>query len=287
VAFGLARLGRDVDFLTQLGTDAHGALMRGHLESAGVLLSTSSDHAERTPSARALLDESGAAHYELDVEWRLDLATATTPGAHLHLGSFPAFLGGTPADVEALLLKARATSTTSFDPNIRPALMPAQHLVRDRLEALLPWIDVIKASDEDVAWLYPDLDPVDVIARWLTLGPSLAIVTLGREGSLAAASAGLIRVPAQRVEVVDTVGAGDSYMSALLDGLAGADLLGNDRRENLQSASVPLVRAVLERAARAAGITVTRAGANPPDRVELLINAVAESCRPDSTSEGK
>jgi len=130
VAFGLARLGREVAFLTQLGADSHGALMRRHLEGVGVRLGRSGDVAARTPSAGAQLDASGAAPYDLDVDWRLPLDTAAVGHHHLHLGSFAAFLGSAPADVEAVLAKAHAAATTSFDPNIRPALLPAQHRSR-------------------------------------------------------------------------------------------------------------------------------------------------------------
>ena len=137
VALGLARLGHQVDFLTQLGVDRHGALMRDHLERAGVRLRTPGADTVRTPSARAVLDESGAAHYELDVDWLLELATAQARQAHLHLGSFPAFLTREPTDVDDLLRRAHAVTTTSFDPNIRPALLPPCDFVRERLEALL------------------------------------------------------------------------------------------------------------------------------------------------------
>lgn len=268
VAIGLARLGRQVGFLTQLGADRHGVLMRDHLERAGVQLRVADADGARTPSARAVLDQSGAAHYELDVDWQLELAAVQVGHAHLHLGSFPAFLSE-PTDVDDLLRRAHAVTTTSLDPNIRPALLPPSDLVRVRLETLLAWIDVIKASDEDIAWLYPGRDPIDVISHWLDLGPSLAIVTLGSEGSIAAGAAGLARVPALRVEVADTVGAGDSYMSALLDGLAGANLLGAASRDALRASPSGTVQTIVKRAARAAAITVTRPGANPPTLDEL------------------
>lgn len=268
VAIGLARLGRQVGFLTQLGVDRHGALMRDHLERAGVQLRVADADGARTPSARAVLDQSGAAHYELDVDWLLNPAAVQVGQAHLHLGSFPAFLSE-PTDVDDLLRRAHAVTTTSLDPNIRPALLPPSDLVRDRLESLLAWIDVIKASDEDIAWLYPGRDPIDVVSHWLDLGPALAVVTLGSEGSIAAGAAGLVRVPAQRVEVADTVGAGDSYMSALLDGLAGTDLIGTARRRALHASPAETMQPIIERAAHAAAITVTRPGANPPTRDEL------------------
>lgn len=269
VAVGLARLGRTVDFLTQLGADSHGVLMRAHLEEAGVRVRTSGGGDVRTPSARAVLDESGAAQYELDVDWRLEVSAARVDRAHLHLGSFAAFLGAAPTAVDDTLRQACVASTTSFDPNIRPALLPPSPLVRERLETLLTWIDVVKASDEDIAWLYPGRDPIDAISHWLDLGPSLAVVTMGSEGSIAATSVGPVRVPPEPVEVVDTVGAGDSYMSALLDGLAGADLIGAGRRDALVRAPVEAVRVVLVRAARAAAITVMRTGASPPSSEDL------------------
>ncbi|MGM7422243.1 PfkB family carbohydrate kinase, partial [Cellulosimicrobium sp. CpK407] len=160
-------------------------------------------------------------------------------------------------------------ATITYDPNARPALMGDPADARARIEALVALADVVKVSDEDLAWLVPGTDPVAVARDWLALGPALVVVTYGGEGALALTAAGEQRVTAPRVEVVDTVGAGDSFMGALLDGLWDAGLLGADRRDALRAVDTATLTRLLERCAAVAAVTVSRAGANPPRRAEL------------------
>jgi len=153
---------------------------------------------------------------------------------------------------------------------MRPALMgsPAQTL--PVVDALVAAADVIKVSDEDLLWLHPDEAPDDVAARWATAGPAVVVVTHGGEGAFAVTSTGLrVQIVAPRVTVADTVGAGDSFMSGLIDGLWTAGLLGADRRAALHAIDEGTLTAVLERCARIAAITVSRAGANPPTAAEV------------------
>ncbi|GMA37648.1 hypothetical protein GCM10025876_38520 [Demequina litorisediminis] len=133
-----------------------------------------------------------------------------------------------------------------------------------RTESCIGLADVVKASDEDIAWLYPDLSLEEVLAHWGRLGAKVCVATLGAEGSLAAIGGETVRVEPIRVDVVDTVGAGDSFMSALIDGMLRSGLLGLDARATLAEASVDQIASTVRRAARAAAITVSRAGANPP-----------------------
>lgn len=268
VAYGLARLGRAVTLRTELGDDSHGELARHHLDSAGVTLATTRPASGRTASATAVLGPDGSATYEFDLTW--DLADDTPAvGHHLHTGSIAAYLAP-GADVVARLARAaRATSTVSFDPNIRAALLADPAAAHARLEELLGLSDIVKASDEDLRWLYPDEEPEDAVRAWLQRGPGVVVLTRGAEGSVAFTAAGSVTVPSAPVTVVDTVGAGDSYMAALLDGLDTHHLLGADRRGDLAAIGLDVLQATLERAARAAGITVSRAGANPPTAAEL------------------
>ena len=135
---------------------------------------------------------------------------------------------------------------------------------------LLAVADVVKASDEDVAWLEPDKTPEEVAASWLSHGPALVVITRGGDGALASGRAsGAVSRPGVAVDVVDTVGAGDSFMSALLAGLARRDLLGADRREALRSLTAADVGALLDEAVAASAITCSRAGADPPYSREL------------------
>lgn len=269
VALGLGRLGRDVELLTALGDDAHGQLVRTHLESSGVGLAAGAP-ADHTSVATAHLDAQGVATYDFDLEWALakDAVTRPAPLA-VHTGSIAAVLEPGGSDVERRLREARATSTITYDPNARPTLMGSPHAALARIEAFVELADVVKVSDEDLEWLMPGVDPVDAARQWASAGTALVVVTRGGDGSVAIASGVVIEVPPVGVDVVDTVGAGDSYMGGLIDGLWQAGLLGAERRGDLTHAPAAVISAVLERCARIAAITVSRAGANPPSSEEL------------------
>ncbi|MFI2702769.1 carbohydrate kinase [Cellulosimicrobium composti] len=270
VALTLGRLGRDARLATWVADDAHGAAVRAWLDDSAVTLAPGSTGADRTSVATAHLDAHGAATYQFDLEWRVPPGTAADAGTlAVHTGSIAAVLEPGASDVRALVATARDTATVTYDPNARPALMGHPADARSRIEALVALADVVKVSDEDVAWLVPGADPVAVARNWLALGPALVVVTLGGEGAVAVTAAGEQRVTAPRVEVVDTVGAGDSFMGALLDGLWDAGLLGADRRDALRAIDAATLAGLLERCVAVAAITVSRAGANPPRRAEL------------------
>ncbi|WP_341856171.1 PfkB family carbohydrate kinase [Brachybacterium sp. GPGPB12] len=165
--------------------------------------------------------------------------------------------------------RARGSSTISYDPNARPTLMGAPEDVRARIEENIALSDVVKASDEDVAWLYGTEDVEDVAASWRDLGPSLTVLTRGGDGAVAFSASGRVQVAPVRVEVVDTVGAGDTFSAGILDALADKGLLGADRREMLAAIPSDDLATVLRRAAALSAITVSRAGANPPWSHEL------------------
>ncbi|QTE28849.1 carbohydrate kinase family protein [Pengzhenrongella sicca] len=271
VAIGLGRLGRGVELLTWFGPDAHGDLVRAHLESSAVHLVAGSDTAASTPVAIATLDATGAATYTFDLDWQVPADVELPADAVVvHSSTIGAALAPGGAAVLAILAAARDRSTVTYDPNIRPALLGSAESARPLVERLVALADVVKASDEDLAWLEPGVPAADVAARWALGGPALVVVTRGAAGVLAVTSAGLrLEVPAVAVTVADTVGAGDSFMSGLIDGLWTADLLGADRRRALAEIDAATLTAILERSARIAGITVSRPGANPPWAAEL------------------
>nr|WP_123920078.1 carbohydrate kinase [Georgenia muralis] len=269
VAVGLARLGRDVELVTWFAADDRGATLRAHLELENVRLSAGSSRAARTSTARARLDGSGSASYEFDLDWSPEAPAELGRPVLAHTGSIAAVLEPGARTVAATLDALRGTATISYDPNARPDLMGDAATARQTVERLVAGADVVKVSDEDLAWLAPDEAPEDVARRWLTTGPALVVVTRGGEGAWAVAASGEVTVPAERVDVVDTVGAGDSYMAGILDGLWAAGLLGAHRREALRAIDADTVTRVLRAAATIAAITVSRAGANPPTRAEL------------------
>ncbi|WP_324650713.1 carbohydrate kinase [Georgenia sp. H159] len=270
VAVGLARLGNPVELVTWFGPDARGERIRSWLEADGVAVSAGSAGAERTSTARARIDASGAAEYDFDLLYDVPAVTPLREPALVHVGSISAIHGDAAAKVRTLVEELTPVATVSYDPNVRPAVMVDPVATRREVEALVARADVVKVSDEDVAWLAPGEDLTEVLTAWVALGPALVVVTRGAEGALALTAGGAeVTVPAPRVTVADTVGAGDSFMSGIIDGLARDGLLGAGRRELLRALDATTVRAILERAATIAAVTVSRPGANPPTVAEL------------------
>jgi fructokinase len=270
VAVGLQRLGVPTTLHSAFGADPHGVAIAQHLEQSEVAITPGTIGDRPTSVALATIDATGAASYAFSIEWdpaSLDVDPGSV--AALHVGSIGAVLQPGAALVERLLTELRPTATISYDPNIRPQLMGSADLARPQIERIITLADVVKASDEDIAWLYPDAVVTDVVASWLARGPALVVVTGGRDGADAITAGGTVHIPAPVTHVVDTIGAGDSFMSALLAALSDRDLLGGDRRAALRELPASEVAAVVEFAARCAAITVSRPGADPPTRDDL------------------
>ena len=234
VAVGLARLGRATLLATELGGDRFGELVAGHLAASGVVLSEGSVQPGRiTCSARAALDEAGAATYTFDVRWQPDLTDVAGDFLVVHTGSMAAAIEPGASGVLGVLRDRRTHSTISYDVNARPALMGAAEAARARVRECAALSDVVKASDEDLVWLEPAMTWQGAAASVLALGPAAVVVTRGSEGAAVVTGEGVVLTEAPRVDVVDTVGAGDSFNAALLDALWSRDLLGGDRRADL------------------------------------------------------
>ncbi|MHC3817286.1 carbohydrate kinase family protein [Streptomyces sp. DT9] len=270
VAYGLARLGHGVTLLTQLGPDAHGRRIRGHLAGAGVEVRTDGATAP-TPSAAVTLDGAGRAAYTFEITWTLGPVSLERPPRHVHTGSIAAVMAPGASAVVAAVESLRTAATVSYDPNVRPELMGDHEAAVREVERCVALSDVVKASDEDLEWLYPGQEPGRVAERWLTAGPALVLVTRGGDGALAVLPGGRVSVGAPPVDVADTVGAGDAFMSGTLHALAAHGLLGVEGRERLRSVDRATVTDVLRHAAASAAVTVARAGANPPDVPELAV----------------
>lgn len=269
VAIGLGRLGRSVDLLTHIGPDERGKRIVEYVEASGVQLVPGSVTAERTPTAMARLDASGAADYAFDIEWALSGTPEVAPPLVAHTGSIAAFLDPGCLATAALLDTYRPSATITYDPNVRPALSSDHEQTRTRIERMVERADVVKASDEDLQWIDPKVEPERMARTWLELGPSIVVVTMGSGGALATCAAGAVRVPALPVEVVDTVGAGDAFMTGLIDALWTLGLLGAAKRTALAGISLADLQTVAQVAAKVAAVTVTRAGADLPDRAAL------------------
>lgn len=271
VALGLARLGHTVDFATTVGDDDQGHRCREHLDRGGVLLTETSLTDLPTSVADATLDASGAATYVFDLHWPLPPVPLTDAHGHVHTGSIATTLEPGADEVTAALRAIRGHGTTSYDPNVRPSIMGSVEQVRPRVEELVALSDVVKCSEDDLAWLYADRTPEQVMEHWAGLGAALVVVTLGGDGVMwRAASGGVGRKPALADRVVDTVGAGDSFMAGLVSGLLDAGLLGSHAaRDRLCAAGVGEVTPAINCALATSGVTVQHAGAYAPTREEL------------------
>jgi fructokinase len=274
VAIGLARLGQPTEFAGRLSADPLGSVLRQHLERSAVGVRHVVEAAE--PSTIALVElAAGQARYQFslgaDFQWQAaELAFLPGGAQAVHFGSLGSWLPPGDAAVEVAVEGARqATSVlVSYDPNVRPALQPDPAAARRQVEQSVSLAHIVKASSDDLAWLYGPDSPDAVARRWLALGANLVVITAGADGA-AGWTPG--RPPVSRprfdVQVVDTVGAGDAFTSGLLDALARRDLLAAVRLAELGDAAI--LAGVLDDAGRNAGVTCSRAGANPPTRAEL------------------
>ena len=267
-AVAMARLEVPAALLARLSGDAFGRRLRQHLAGNGVDLSLAVAAAEPTTLAIVELDETGAASYRFDLhgtaDWQWsdeELSAALPPGVQaVHTGSMALTLPPGGPVIERFLALARDGHTISIDPNVRPSLGVGPAELRDMVDCWCGLADVVKASSDDVEVLYPGADPEAVARRWQGLGPAVVIVTLGAAGALAVTSAGTLRLPAPPTTVVDTVAAGDTFTAGLLTSLHGAGALGG----RLHGLAEETLREAIGYGLRAAAITCSRAGANPP-----------------------
>lgn len=271
VAIGLAALGHPSRLTAYLGDDARGERVRAHLEGYGVRLTPGSTDAPHTSTATARLDAEGVATYDFDLAWTVGPQDLAGVG-HLHTGSIAATLEPGGSAVVDLMADTRSGATISYDPNCRPTVMGRPEDTRQRIEECIGRADVVKASLEDVEWLYADAPESTVAREWGRLGPALVVVTRGGDGPLVhlAGPDVTVELEPRPATVVDTVGAGDSFMAGLLSGLLDLGLLGStEARERLAAADLEQIRPALDRAAATAAWTVGRAGAASPTRQEL------------------
>lgn len=268
VALGLARLGRDVDFLTHIADDPHGRRIADYAKATGVALVSGSMTAKRTPTAQVTL-KNGAPHYTFDLDWQLSGTAEVGPPLVAHTGSIAAVVEPGCRAVAALLDAYHLSATITFDPNVRPVMITDEDAARGRIERHVERADVVKVSDEDLRWIDKRSTPEQIARTWLAMGPAIVVVTMGSEGAFALCGAGTVRVPAQPVEVVDTVGAGDAFMAGLIDALWTQGLLGADKRRALRAISCSRLEEAMSTAVLASAWTVARAGADLPDRDAL------------------
>jgi fructokinase len=265
VAVALARLGRPVQLLTAYADDARGSFLARHLNQSAVGLVGDPHVLDRTATALASLADDGSASYTFDIEWRLPEVSGLD-ALVVHACSIGAVLEPGAGDVRRLLGAARPHTTVSYDLNARPAVTGAGPDVVSATEQVVALADLVKASDEDLEVLYPGVAYAQVVGHLLSLGPAAVVVTRGQRGATWHGSGLHVSVPAVEAEVADTIGAGDTFGAGIIDALWDLDVLGG----RLTGLEADQVETVLRHAARAAAVTVSRPGADPPYRHELL-----------------
>jgi fructokinase len=246
VAVGAARLGLQTSLVTHYAEDPHGLMIEEHLVSNGV--DVINGGTTPTSTALATLGPDGAAEYSFSITWEISGASlpalaAVQASTHVHTGSIATVLP--PGDQATVaLVRAGREHATSYDPNCRPGISPDAAAARRQAELFVAASDIVKASDEDLSWLYPHRTPDESLEAWLKLGPAIVAMTRGASGPVILSAKGRVEMAAEAITVADTVGAGDSFMAGLISGLAQIEALGAGGRERLQGLTLDQLHAV-------------------------------------------
>lgn len=271
VAIGMARLGASSALLTGISNDLLGARLATILENEGV----NSQYLIRSERGTTLslvgVDESGGPSYAFYGNGSADcsLTEADLPAIGpeiqgLHFGSYSIAVKPV-ADAFTALLARNPGLFISLDPNVRPTIEPDMAVWRQRIDALRKQTALLKVSNEDIAMLHPDADPVDIVKAWAKDGPALVVLTQGGNGVVGVRGDDLFHAQPPEIEVVDTVGAGDTFMASLLAEM----YVQRDPAGYLTSLSPPEIEGLMHRAATAAAITCSRRGADLPSAADL------------------
>ena len=267
-AKALSKIGIATQFIDGISTDEYGQLSKDELVSARVKLDYVKYSNKPTCLAIVSLSESGSATYEFVIEntATFDFTPDWLPNpltekpALLHIGTLATVI---EPGVSVLFEWAQSVAKIAlivFDPNIRPAVMNDREKYVKQVERWVSISSAVKVSDEDIRWLYPSLEIDQVANNWLTKGPSLIVVTYGDKGLAGYRVGQKVSVDAVKVVVADTVGAGDTVGAILVEAIV---------KDGLSSLSGVILEIMLKRAAKAAAITVSRSGANPPTLKEI------------------
>ena len=268
-AKSLARLGYEVDFIDGISTDAYGVSARKELSRDGVGLGLSLTSDKPTCTATVTLDSKGSASYEflIDGTATFDFNSSWLPDPErlkpsvLHIGTLVTIIEPGASVLFDWAVKVGEFAPIVFDPNIRPSVMADRAKYAAAVEKWVSISSVVKVSDDDITWLYPT-DSLDVVAhRWIEAGVSAVVVTRGAKGLIGFTAGGMEEVDGVKVDVVDTVGAGDTVGAIVVEGII---------KHSVHGLQGQVLNALLHKAAIAAGITCSRAGAQPPRAHELV-----------------
>ena len=277
VAMGLARLGQNTAYFTKISTDLFGQRMMAHLAKEGIDSGLILRSEQNSTLAIVELNDEGVPSYAFYTDNTADRSIEISelpqqlPEAikAIHLGSYTTATEPTASSLVSLVKREAARRFISYDPNVRLAIEPSKDLWRARIQSLIGTAHLMKASDEDLALLYPGRDLADIAGQWLAAGVKLAVITRGGEGAIGFTAKGVkAEVPGKKIAVIDTVGAGDTFQAGLLAGLAQNQSLEAEKVENL---SQNALERLLDFAASAAAITCSRRGADLPRLGEIQL----------------
>ena len=271
-AKALARLDYDVDFIDGISTDSFGVIARKELErdKVGLGLCLTSD--KPTCTATVTVDAQGGARYDfvIDGTATFDFNSQWLPDPErlkpsvLHIGTLVTIIEPSASVLYDWAVRVGEFAPIIFDPNIRPSVMGDRQKYSQAVEKWVGISSIVKVSDDDIAWLYPDESLDEVARRWIAGGVSCVVITRGAHGLIGYTEHGIEEVDAVKTVVVDTVGAGDTVGAIVVEGVikhSVAGLVGQT------------LNAVLHKAAVAAAITCSRAGAQPPRTHELIMES--------------
>ncbi len=267
-AKALARLGHEVQFIDGISSDQYGVMSRKELLDDEVKLDLALKSDKPTCLAIVSLAENGGASYEFEIDgtatFDFSLDWLPDPSRYkpnvLHIGTLVTVIQPGADVLYDWAIRVAEFAPIVFDPNIRPAVMGDRDKYQMAVEKWAAISSVIKVSDDDMAWLYPDQKYHDVAQRWINDGAALVVITRGADGLLGITADGSVEVPGVKIEVADTVGAGDTVGAIIVEAMIEKGIL------NLTD---EVLKATLHRAAVAAGITCSRKGAQPPYKHEL------------------
>ena len=267
-AKALAKLGFDSYFIDGISTDIYGQRAKAELLADGVHLDHAMFSDKGTCTADVTLDANGSASYIFTID-----GTATFDFSHdwlpdpyaikpavLHIGTLVILVEPGAGILHEWASKVADVAPIVFDPNVRSSVVGDRDLYQAAVAKWVAISAVVKVSDDDLAWLYPGQDPIAMAKEWINDGCALVVITRGADGLVGVTNQGVVEVPGVKITVVDTVGAGDTVGAVVVEAIV---------EKGLANLHGEVLAGVLTRAAKAAGITCSRAGANPPTKAEI------------------
>ena len=267
-AKALARLGHEVHFIDGISTDAYGVSARSELLADEVKLNLALTSDKPTCRAIVSLNKDGGASYEFEIDgtatFDFSLDWLPDPSQHkpqvLHIGTLVTIIQPGADVLYDWALQVAEFAPIVFDPNIRPSVMGDRDLYEAAVEKWAAISSVIKVSDDDLEWLFPGKSIEEIATRWVADGAALVVVTRGADGIIGFTSDGAVEVAGAKIVVADTVGAGDTVGAIVVEAMV---------EKGIMALTGDSLRETLARAAKAAGITCSRKGAEPPYKHEL------------------